>query len=449
MTIFGLLFIAAVGFAFAIALVRPWFCFVLVCCFPIIEGVIQSYIPFFASEGNRPLINYMVALLASTTVVVRFFREPGSFRNAVNPILVLVILIQLMSYLALTWTSDFSNGLTLTWSRAPYSLLYIVVAPLLISTLPELGKTRVPFIFIATSALVMLMLSPNVRFEGERLVNAISSSESTGTLINGELGVMVIIFVALTTYAGTRKLVFPLAALAGFIGLGMGLYTGARGQVLAGILVIFLFFPVARRIRSLGNFMATSLGLLIFLLIIMFAIQFFITGDNADRWSYESLASAGGRGEIAIESISSWVTRPSAWLLGSGTGSFMTLDTEHIYPHNHIIELLIEVGIVGLGIYLTMLYLLVRYALQLYRTYRDDDSIRPIVALLLGICLFVFILSLKQGSVHAPGRPFLWFLLLGRLGAREVQNAGFASAEEEDIDEEDSDLESDEEFQHA
>ena len=73
MTILGLLFIAAVGFAFAMALVRPWFCFVLVCCFPIIEGVIQSYIPFFASEGNRPLINYMVALLAATTVVVLVF----------------------------------------------------------------------------------------------------------------------------------------------------------------------------------------------------------------------------------------------------------------------------------------------------------------------------------------------------------------------------------------
>ncbi|MAJ45705.1 MAG: hypothetical protein CBC35_00075 [Planctomycetes bacterium TMED75] len=449
MTIFGLLFIAAVGFAFAMALVRPWFCFVLVCCFPIIEGVIQSYIPFFASEGNRPLINYMVALLAGTTVVVRFFREPGSFRNAVNPILILVILLQLLSYLALSWTSDLTNGLSLTWSKAPYSLLYILVAPLLISTLPELGKTRVPFIFIATSALIMLMLSPNVRFEGERLVNAISSSESTGTLINGELGVMVIIFVALTTYAGTKKLVFPLAALAGFIGLGMGLYTGARGQVLAGILVIFILFPVARRIQSFGNFMATGVGLFIFLVIIVFAIQFFVTGDNADRWSYESLSTAGGRGEIVVQSISSWMSRPSAWLLGSGTGSFMTLDTEHIYPHNHVVELLIEVGIVGLGLYLTMLYLLARYSLLLYRTYRDDDFLRPIVALLLGICLFVFILSLKQGSVHAPGRPFLWFLLLGRLGAREVQDALSASAEVDDIDEEDSDLESDEELQHA
>ena len=449
MTILGLLFIAAVGFAFAMALVRPWFCFVLVCCFPIIEGVIQSYIPFFASEGNRPLINYMVALLAGTTVVVRFFREPGSFRNAVNPILILVILLQLLSYLALSWTSDLTNGLSLTWSKAPYSLLYILVAPLLISTLPELGKTRVPFIFIATSALIMLMLSPNVRFEGERLVNAISSSESTGTLINGELGVMVIIFVALTTYAGTKKLVFPLAALAGFIGLGMGLYTGARGQVLAGILVIFILFPVARRIQSFGNFMATGVGLFIFLVIIVFAIQFFVTGDNADRWSYESLSTAGGRGEIVVQSISSWMSRPSAWLLGSGTGSFMTLDTEHIYPHNHVVELLIEVGIVGLGLYLTMLYLLARYSLLLYRTYRDDDFLRPIVALLLGICLFVFILSLKQGSVHAPGRPFLWFLLLGRLGAREVQDALSASAEVDDIDEEDSDLESDEELQHA
>ena len=127
----------------------------------------------------------------------------------------------------------------------------------------------------------------------------------------------------------------------------------------------------------------------------------------------------------------------------------MTLDTEHIYPHNHVVELLIEVGIVGLGLYLTMLYLLARYSLLLYRTYRDDDFLRPIVALLLGICLFVFILSLKQGSVHAPGRPFLWFLLLGRLGAREVQDALSASAEVDDIDEEDSDLESDEEFQHA
>ena len=152
MTLLGLLFIAAIGFAFSIALLRPWFCFVLVCCFMVIEGTIQSYVPFFANDANRPLINYTVALLAGFTVVIRIFREPGSFRNAINPVLIIILCIAIFSYFGVYWSSDESNGMTLTRNGLPYSILYIIVTPLLISSLPELSKVRIPFIFIATGA---------------------------------------------------------------------------------------------------------------------------------------------------------------------------------------------------------------------------------------------------------------------------------------------------------
>ena len=155
MSFMGLIFIAAVGFAFAMAVVRPWFCFVLVCCFMVIEGTVQSYIPFFANDANRPLINYTLGLLAGITVVIRVFREPGSFRNAVNPVLLIIISIAVLSYVGVYWSSDQDNGMALTRKSVPYSLLYIVVTPLLISSLPELSKIRVPFIFVATSATSM------------------------------------------------------------------------------------------------------------------------------------------------------------------------------------------------------------------------------------------------------------------------------------------------------
>ena len=453
MTIMGLLFIAAVGFAFSIALLRPWFCFVLVCCFMVLEGTIQSYVPFFASDANRPLINYTVALLAGLTVVIRIFREPGSFRNAINPVLIIVICIVVLSYFGVYWSSDAPNGVLLTRNGVPYSVLYVVVTPLLISSLPELGRVRIPFIFIATGALVMLLMSPNVRFEGERLVNAITSSESTGVLSNGELGVMVFVFVALTTFDGARKLVFPLAAGAGFLGLGMGFYTGARGQVIAGIVVILLCYPLARKVKSFGSFITLGFGLLIFLGIVVVAVQFFITKNNADRWSLETLASAGGRGDIVADCIASWLNNPSTWVFGQGSGSFMTLGTGHAYPHNHGIELLMELGLVGFGLYLLMIGYLVWYGRALFKTYRDDKEMRPIVALLIGVCLFVFVISLKQGSVHNAGNVFFWYLILGRLGARNAEEAKYAhhfddGGDDYDDDEEEEDEEGDDDLEY-
>ena len=447
MSFMGLIFIAAVGFAFAMAVLRPWFCFVLVCCFMVLEGTVQSYIPFFANDANRPLINYALGLLAGVTVIIRVFREPGSFRNAVNPVLLIVISIALLSFVGVYWSSDMDNGMALTRKSVPYSVLYILVTPLLISTLPELGRIRVPFIFVATSALILLLLSPNVRFENQRLVNAITSSESTGTLSNGELGVMVFMFVALTTFDGARKLVFPLAAGAGFIGLGMGFYTGARGQVIAGIFVILLCYPLARKVKSFGSFITIAFGLMIFIGIILVAVQFFITSDNADRWSVETLTQAGGRGEIVSLCIESFLSNPSSWLLGQGSGSFLTLGTDNAYPHNHGIELLMELGLVGFLLYVAMLCYLVWYGMKLHQTYKDDPAMRPVVALLIGVCLFVFIISLKQGSVHNAGNVFFWYLILGRLGAR---NAADASIEHRyDDDDEDLEHELDGELQHA
>ena len=448
MSILGLFFILAVGVAFAFALLRPWFCFVLIIALTPIEGVIQSYFPFFASDANRPLINYVVALLGAATVGIRFFREPDSFRSALNPVLVLVILLQFLGYAGLLWTSDYENGLSLIWSRAPYSLLYLVVTPLLVSTLPELGRTRIPFIFVSTVALVFLVISPNVRYESFRLVNYIDTGIKTGMLQNGQLGSMVLIFVALMTYQGTRKLIFPLAAFSGLFGLGIGLATGSRGQVIAGLLVVFLTYPFARRIRNFGNFMTIGSGLLIFMLLALLSIQIFVGDQNADRWTIESIASGGGRLEIVFESLSSYLASPGSWLLGSGTGSFAGIMDEHRYPHNYFVEALLELGIAGLGIYLAMLFLVARGGYQLYSKYKEDDYLRPIVVLLLGISLFVLIISLKQGTVHSPGRTFVWFLLIARIyyrdlsdESRELEAAPPSSEDPDELDQVDERLE--------
>ncbi len=421
MLILGFLFIIAVVVAFGLALLRPWFCFVLLIGFVPIEGVIQTYFPFFASDANRPLLNYTVALTGAATVAIRFFREPDSFRNAVNPVLVLVIILQFLGYAALLWTPDYPNGLALTWSKAPYSILYLLLTPLLISTLPEFGRARIPFIFVSTAVLMFLVASPNVRFENARLVNYIGAGMKTGVLANGQLGVLVLIFVALMTYQGTRKLVFPLAAFAGLYGLGIGFYTGARGQVMAGILVVFLAYPFARRIKNFGNFMTIGAGLGIFLLLMLLSIRFFIGDGNADRWTFESLASGGGRAEIVGVSLAAYFSNPGSWLLGAGTGSFSELmNNEHVYPHNYFVEALLELGLVGFVVYLAILFLVARSAYQLYVRHREDDYLRPIVVLLIGVALFVLLISLKQGTVHSPGHTFVWFLLIARLNARDL-----------------------------
>ncbi|HAW96273.1 MAG TPA: hypothetical protein DCX60_08355, partial [Phycisphaerales bacterium] len=161
-------------------------------------------------------------------------------------------------------------------------------------------------------------------------------------------------------------------------------------------------------------------GLFVIFGLIYMAASVFITGDNLERWSGDSLTGgAAGRLELVMDTFTPWLNSPSAWLFGNGAGAFITLGFSDKYPHNQPIEVLTELGLVGFSIYLGMLFFSVKYSVELFRLSADSTDHRSSATILIGIALFGFLLTLKQGTVHNSGVDMMVFIVIARLALFE------------------------------
>ena len=441
------LILALVG-VFTYAIWRPWICFTLVLIFPVIEQSIQSYIPFFQNPSKFSFLNFVIAGLVGITVLVRFISAPQAFRYFLNPVFVLALLLQVFSYLSLAWTPDYDNGFALSLANYPYAILYIIFTPLLLSSLDDFKRVRLPITLIGSIAPIFFFFGPTVRLMGTRLVSYITTGESSNPLILARVGVMVLLTSLLTRTQGLAKWVAPALLVAGLFGLGMAILSGSRGQVIIGVLVVGMLYPFAREIKNLKNFFSLFLGLFLLFGLIYVTVGLFITGDNMDRWSGESITGGAlGRFQLVGETIEPWLKSPGSWLFGNGAGAFSTLGLTDKYPHNQPVEVLTELGMVGFAIYLGILFFSVKYSVELFRISKGSVDHRSSATILIGIALFGFLLTLKQGSVHNSGLDMMAFIVIARLALYErnslVQLEG--DYQDEDDDEEDYEDEGDEE----
>jgi hypothetical protein len=410
----GYIFLVVIVGAFLVAIVRPWLAFVLIVCFPVIEQALQGYFPVMIT--HLTLFNYLIAGIVAVSLLVRFASNPGMLAGALNPVSKTIVLLLALSWISLFWTPELENGLMLTVNRFQYTLLYIIMAPLLITSLDDFRRLRLPLIALGCLALVGILFGPKTMFYGTRLMIQYSTTEVANANALGELGALILVFAVLTTQAGVGRLVVPFQAIAGIFGMGMGLLSGARGQVLAGGLIAFLFFPVSRKVKNNYGYLGLGLGAAFVVLLIYISVQFFITSDNLERWSLNSLTDGFElRFLIVSEAMKPWITSPLSWFFGRGAGAFITAGLVDTYPHNYIIEALTEMGLVGLFLYLMILFFTIKSAVGLFSLYRDDSEMRSAVALLCAVAVFFFLISLKQGTVHDPGTVFLWYLVIARV----------------------------------
>ena len=410
----GYIFLVVIVGAFAVAIVRPWLAFVLIVCFPVIEQALQGYFPVMITYLT--LFNYLIAGIVAVSLVVRFASNPGMLAGALNPVSKTIMLLLGLSWISLFWTPELENGLMLTVNRFQYTLLYIIMAPLLITSLDDFRRLRLPLIALGCLALLGILFGPKTMFYGTRLMIQYSTTEVANANALGELGALIMVFAVLTTQTGVGRLVVPFQAVAAVFGIGMGLLSGARGQVLAGGLIAFLFFPVARKVKNSFGYLGIGIGAAFVILLLFISVQVFITSDNLDRWSLNSLTDGFElRFLIVSEALKPWVTSPLNWFFGRGAGAFVTSGLVDTYPHNHIIEALTEMGIVGLFLYLMVLFFTIKSAIGLFNLYRDDSNMRSAVAVLCAVAIFFFLISLKQGTVHDPGTVFLWYMVIARV----------------------------------
>jgi hypothetical protein len=160
-----------------------------------------------------------------------------------------------------------------------------------------------------------------------------------------------------------------------------------------------------------------------------------------ERWTGESITGGvSGRIELVGETIVPWLSSPGAWLFGNGAGAFVGLGFPEAYPHNQPVEVLTELGLVGFAIYLGMVFFSVKYSVELFKRSGGSTDHRSSATILIGIALFGFLLTLKQGTVHNSGVDMMVYIVIARLALFERHEQG---ADEDDEDDHEYEYEED------
>ena len=113
--------------------------------------------------------------------------------------------------------------------------------------------------------------------------------------------------------------------------------------------------------------------------------------------------SSNGRSELWAQAFAAFATHP---LFGLGTGGFASLNPELRYPHNLLLEMSVELGVVG-----TVLVagVIVGFATRLLAAWRmGSGTDRIAAATLIALFLMIFVNALFSGAIQDNAELWIW-----------------------------------------
>jgi putative inorganic carbon (HCO3(-)) transporter len=222
-----------------------------------------------------------------------------------------------------------------------------------------------------------------------------------------------------------RKLFLKLlAALAGVLSILTVIFTFSRGGFLATVVVLAILF-VMYPPRPLQLAVLIGLGLSIFPLVPSTYYDRILTlqdliPDQSGRINVRNDSSIQGR---ASQNLTGWAMFKQKPLLGVGLNNF-----SYLYPtyskeiglapnaatralHNHYLEVATETGIVGLSVYLSLIWYALRSAARVRRKFLEasqEDYAHLVTGLTIGFIGYLF------AAIFIPASfPRYFYLLLG------------------------------------
>jgi hypothetical protein len=190
----------------------------------------------------------------------------------------------------------------------------------------------------------------------------------------------------------------------------------SRGQLLAFVAATVLFYGASRS-RSAGGQIWRIAIVMCFVSLAAYLAFGMVDDVSSRRWETDFMTAdyAQTRGEMCKVLLSYWWTSsPLHWLVGLGTSASYDTRLLGFYPHVIPVEVLGELGLVGLGWYCAILFFAARSWFRLMRMHALDRVNRGMVAALGALILFGFLLTLKQGTLLSHISYLMFIVLLFR-----------------------------------
>lgn len=399
--------LAALAVLLAMAFWSPtWAVTTLVVMYPL-EVLLQASSAIFV---DRPvLLNGMVAGLLVWGVVRRSMARQPLFDHLFTPTFIACLGFFAWGYLSGLWSSTEWAFQLETVRALPYWPLFLILAPMLIGRIEEVGSLVGATMIAGLAIAGLLIVSPNVDLSAARLGIAYGSDNRGNPLELGTLGGNIMLMGAMTLLVRPGLLSIGVRSAAVVVGAGLALLSGSRGQLLGAVIAILAMAPVNYRALSARGFGVTLLAGGLFAIGLLFAVDAFVSQDNDRRWQVESLAFGGSeRLENCIDLLSAYAETPSHWLQGLGLYGFASVESRSGVHYTHVLlaDALGEAGLIGFSILMFLLYSIVRTGLRFERMVRHDPVARANLCVLLALVIYHFILANKQGNML--GNPLLY-----------------------------------------
>jgi O-antigen ligase len=240
------------------------------------------------------------------------------------------------------------------------------------------------------------------------------------------LGIIALLFIILPKTSG--RLAKVLLVLVLLMQLFVLIRSAARGPIIALLITIVVFalawiYRTARIPRKLSQLLVVLSSLLLVMLSIfpilekyqdivesIYLYQPIRRFNLLEEASGESFAIRKG---FIFEKAPELINRSP--ILGHGPGSFPIytgMGDVRGYPHNIFVEIFVENGLIGLLIFLTLLYFTLRYTMSTYSKYANGIQSKIILNVLLASFIFYFINANFSGDINDNQLLFCFIGLL-------------------------------------
>lgn len=420
--VLGVFILAALACGLLYVLFRPqWVVLLVIVMFPL-EQLLQVYFPVFAVYGS--FINYSIGLIALFAVLSALSQGVNPLRGYKNPATIAVAVLFVMVLAGLAFSPGAGSAIGMLFPRGiAYCLLYLVLLPLVIQQVRDLRPIFTGLMIVGSIIVALIILNPQANLVNNRLMLELGSftgQQRGNPLAIATLGGMMAIVAVLIRYERGGWLMLAVRIVAFLLGIGLAFKSGSRGQVLAAIAVTAVCFPIARQLKNPVQYFLTGAGVVVLLVGFYIAFKLFIDAQQASRWELEGMQrSLENRFEFVSILLEAYLARPHLWLTGLGTNAFFHFSGGGFYPHNFIVQVLCEQGVVGLTLVGVAAWYTFKCGWRMWDAHRDNLSMRSTVAIVVAFCLYEFLLSLKQGSYILNGSPLIWWLVLSKVATRE------------------------------
>ncbi len=378
-------------------------------------------IPFFVSIAPAP-VSILMGFLIISFLTKKVLKKERLFTNTpLNIPLLLLFLITCLSFLnSINYFDTLKGG-------AFRLIEYILIFSIIVEEIN--GPRHIKRIIFAISAGLILAsfdgisqvltgkdfirgYAPVINIGLVRATAAFKDSNLLGIYLSAFAPL--ILGLSLYYFKNKQKLIFTFVSLIALIGI---ILTYSRPTLLA-IYVVLFFLGIARKDK-----------ILISLLIIFTLLSPFLLPKSVKNWAtevgYNPLRFMCNDDRIAVYRNSLNMIKDHPFI-GLGANTYMKnykkyrepieyrniVTKDYMYAHNNFLHMAAEIGLIGLGFFIWLLYKLFMECNNIYRKLEDDYL--KIISLSLSACLIAFLVNgLTESSLYYSRVAIIFWYIMG------------------------------------